>query len=56
MNHKRRRAPHQRAGCKMCKPNKDERNKSTYEKTLGHTGFGKIRGAIHANEDLKSLS
>jgi hypothetical protein len=26
-NHKRRRAKHQRAGCLMCKPHKDERRK-----------------------------
>ncbi len=28
MNHKRRRAKHQRAGCLLCKPHKDERGNS----------------------------
>jgi hypothetical protein len=27
MNHKRRRPKHQRAGCLLCKPHKDERKK-----------------------------
>ena len=52
MNHKRRKAPPARAGCKMCKPQK----KGGYlnpDTEVGHYGFGKIRALRHANSDLK---
>ena len=40
MNHKKKRAKNQRAGCLLCKPNKmNGWNKSK----LGHYGFGKLR-------------
>lgn len=32
MNHKRKRPKHQRAGCLMCKPQKDERGKNGKER------------------------
>ena len=51
MNHKRGRPKNRRAGCLMCKPNKQNGwNKLTQ---LGHKGFGKIRDEIHAVEDMK---
>lgn len=54
MNHKRRRPKSRRAGCLMCKPQKDQRHpKGKRETELGHRGFGKLRAARHAREDLR---
>lgn len=54
MNHKRGKPKNARAGCLMCKPNK--MNGYSKHKQVGHTGFGKIRDEVHAEEDLKESS
>ena len=51
MNHKRKRPKNRRAGCLMCKPNKQN---GWNKNILGHTGFGKLRDTIHAEEDMKN--
>jgi len=53
VHHKRGRPKSSRAGCLMCKPNKHQGNKGRAETVLGHRGFGSIRAATHAREDLK---
>ena len=54
MNHKRGKSKNQRAGCLMCKPNK--MNGWPKNKTLGHTGFGKIRDEAAAKNDMDKLT
>lgn len=50
MNHKKKRAKNQRAGCLLCKPNKmNGWNKDM----LGHTGFSKLAKSIAAKEEIK---
>jgi hypothetical protein len=49
MNHKRKKPPKARAGCKMCKPNKIGHG---MENKLCHTGFGKLRDDFHTKADL----
>ena len=52
MHHKRRKPKHQRAGCLMCKPHKDERSpKNTL--MLGHKGFGKLRALYKTQRALE---
>ena len=51
MKHKRGKAKNARAGCLMCKPNK--MNGWNKDK-LGHGGFGKLRDAKHAKDDMHS--
>lgn len=51
MNHKKKRAKNQRAGCLMCKPNK--MNGWSKHTQLGHTGFSKIKKEIAAIAELK---
>jgi hypothetical protein len=55
MNHKRRRPASTRAGCKMCKPYKDQRfsKPKAQREIAGKGGFGKIRGLRHSADDLK---
>lgn len=53
MNHKRGRAKRARAGCLLCKPNKLGQG---MERKLGHRGFGKLRRAASAEDDLHVLS
>lgn len=55
MHHKRRRQASARAGCKMCKPYKDQRfSKPKARRELaGAGGFGKIRKLVHTAQDLK---
>lgn len=50
MHHKRGKAKNQRAGCLLCKPNKQAHWPK--HRRLGHVGFGKIRREIAANDDL----
>jgi hypothetical protein len=54
-NHKRRRPASSRAGCKLCKPYKDQRfSKPLAQREIaGAGGFGKIRALIHSATDLK---
>lgn len=54
-NHKRRRAPNQRSGCKMCKPYKGVtgyKGKADSE-VAGAGGFGKIRRLRAAERDMR---
>lgn len=55
MNHKRRRPASTRAGCKMCKPYKDQRYSKprARRQIAGRGGFGKLRGLIHTEADLR---
>jgi len=50
VNHKRRRQPNARAGCKMCKPQKS--NKFNDETSVYHVGFGKIRKLAATKQDM----
>lgn len=50
MNHKRGKPKNARAGCLMCKPNKAN---GWPKLKFGHFGFGKLRKAIHAQEDMR---
>lgn len=58
MNHKRGRPKSARAGCLYCKPYKDQRwSKRKRETEIGGKGgFGKLRAARHAREDLEALA
>lgn len=53
-NHKRKRHPNRRAGCKMCKPQKSVSGYKglANKEILGKGGFGKIRALRHAEKDL----
>lgn len=51
MHYKRGKAKNQRAGCLLCKPNKQ--NGWAKHRALGHVGFGKIRREIAAFNDMK---
>ena len=51
MNHKRGRPKNRRAGCLMCKPNKQ--NGYGKRTNLGHKGFSKIRKEHAILSDLK---
>jgi hypothetical protein len=57
MNHKRKRHPNARAGCKMCKPYKQVSGwKGLSERRLGGAGgFGKIRNLIYAKQDMEMV-
>jgi hypothetical protein len=48
-NHKRGRPKNSRSGCLMCKPNKAN---GANKDILGHAGFGKIRAAASARQDM----
>jgi len=54
-HHKRRRAASTRAGCKLCKPYKDQRfSKALAQREIaGKGGFGKIRALVHSRADLR---
>lgn len=54
-NHKRRRPASTRAGCKLCKPYKDQRysKRKAQREIAGGGGFGKLRALRHAEADLK---
>lgn len=54
MNHKRKRHPNARAGCKMCKPQKQVSGwKGRVEREVcGAGGFGKIRDNVHSRQDM----
>lgn len=54
-NHKRKRPASTRAGCKMCKPYKDQRfSKPRARRELaGKGGFGKLRKLRATAQDLK---
>ena len=53
MNHKRGKPKSRRAGCMLCKPHKHQRHsKIKRESELVLTGFGKLRAARHAREDM----
>lgn len=56
-NHKRRRPASSRAGCKMCKPYKDQRSsKAKARREIGGKGgFGKIRMLRHTQDDLNQV-
>lgn len=51
MNHKRKRPKNRRAGCLMCKPNKQAMWPK--HKRLGHTGFGKLRKEYSSRCDMQ---
>ncbi len=55
MNHKRKRHPSRRAGCKMCKPQKNVTGwKGMVERTIcGRGGFGKIRDNVRTMAELR---
>jgi hypothetical protein len=48
VNHKRRRPKHQRAGCLMCKPWKDERGKNSTDKERLHRADARKAVALDA--------
>jgi hypothetical protein len=50
-HHKRRRPKHQRAGCLMCKPHKDERVKRGY----AHPDPVSVRRKLQPEEDLTNV-
>ncbi|WP_369977208.1 hypothetical protein [Xanthomonas bundabergensis] len=50
MNHKRGSSKARRAGCLLCKPNKLGQG---MEHKVGHYGFGKLRKAAAAVQDLR---
>ena len=54
-NHKRRRPASARAGCKMCKPYKDQRfsKPRAAREVAGRGGFGKLRQLRATAQDLK---
>ncbi len=55
MHHKRRRPPNARAGCKMCKPQKQVTGwKGKVEREVCGVGggFGKIRDNVHTRQDM----
>lgn len=54
MNHKRGRPASSRAGCKLCKPYKDQRySKPKAERQIaGRGGFGKLRRLQAAKADM----
>lgn len=54
MHHKRGKTKNQRAGCLMCKPNKQVG--WAKHRALGHKGFGKLRREAAANDDLKEAA
>jgi hypothetical protein len=43
VNHKRKRPKHQRAGCLMCKPHKDERGKGQKNRETPQLSRAKLR-------------
>lgn len=55
-NHKRRKPASSRAGCKLCKPYKDQRasKRKAQREVMGRGGFGKLRALRHAEADLKA--
>jgi hypothetical protein len=57
-HHKRRRPASTRAGCKLCKPYKDQRysKKLAQRELAGKGGFGKIRALRHTAVDLRDYS
>lgn len=54
MHHKRGKPKNARAGCLMCKPNKQ--NGWAKHVKLGHTGFGNIRKQILSDIDRKAVT
>ncbi len=58
MNHKRGRPASSRAGCKLCKPYKDQRySKPKAERQIaGGGGFGKLRRLQAAKDDMMETS
>jgi len=54
VNHKRGRPASSRAGCKLCKPYKDQRySKQKHERQIaGRGGFGKLRRLQAAKADM----
>lgn len=51
MHHKRGKPKKARAGCLMCKPNKAN---GWPKLKLGHSGFGKLRGAMHQQTEWQA--
>lgn len=58
MNHKRKRPASTRAGCKLCKPYKDQRfSKPKAEREIhGRGGFGKLRRLQGAEQDMREAA
>lgn len=54
MNHKCRKPRNAGAGCLLYKPNKPNKMNGWNKGTLGHAGFGKLRAARHATNDLQT--
>jgi hypothetical protein len=56
VNHKRRRPASSRAGCKLCKPYKDQRfSKARARREIaGKGGFGKIRQLRATADDMRN--
>jgi len=54
-NHKRKRTPSTRAGCKMCKPYKDQRfsKRLAQREIAGTGGFGKLRKLRATEDDMR---
>jgi hypothetical protein len=57
VNHKRKRPASSRAGCKMCKPYKDQRfsKPRARREIAGRGGFGKLRKMIHTEADMREF-
>ncbi|MBK7251471.1 MAG: hypothetical protein IT496_05625 [Gammaproteobacteria bacterium] len=57
MHHKRHRPASSRAGCKVCKPYKDQRfsKKLAQREIAGRGGFGKLRALSGAESDLADV-
>lgn len=55
-HHKRGRPASTRAGCKLCKPYKDQRfsKRLAQREIAGKGGFGKLRALRHASADLRT--
>lgn len=55
-NHKRKRPASSRAGCKLCKPYKDQRfsKPKAQREIAGNGGFGKLRKLRAAKDDMRA--
>ena len=52
-NHKRKRHPNKRNGCKLCKYHKARGMMKTKDKELVMHGFGKLRALANAKADMR---